>query len=49
MTLRKMKKTNKTNRALSIVVSEFFWDGIIASRMPRVATAKAPGGEPGTP
>lgn len=46
MTLRKINRTKSTNLALSIVISEFFWDGIEAACIPRVAFRKAPRGKP---
>lgn len=37
----------RTNRALSIVFSEFFWDGVKAAGVPRVAAQQSPDGKDG--
>jgi arginase family enzyme len=47
MMLRNMKKAKRTNRALSIFISEIFWDGIDTAFVPGVAARQALGSQPG--
>jgi hypothetical protein len=48
MKLKNTKKTNRMNLTLSMLFSEFFWDGIDSACMPGVAFQQSPYGKIGT-